>query len=89
MLTRSSGTETLARKAEATLARVRLLQRRHFVGDRSAACSRTHDAITVPPLLRTRSLFERLREGSRIVLPIGPAQAQDLEFMRAHEATRF
>jgi protein-L-isoaspartate(D-aspartate) O-methyltransferase len=81
--------EALARAARATLARLGFNNVEVFVGDGSRGLPdrAPFDAIVVsaaapqiPP-----PLFEQLREGGRMVIPVGPAHAQELQLVRKHE----
>jgi protein-L-isoaspartate(D-aspartate) O-methyltransferase len=81
--------EALARAARATLARLGFNNVEVLVGDGShgLADHAPFDAIVVsaaapqiPP-----PLFEQLREGGRMVIPVGPAHAQELQLARKHE----
>jgi protein-L-isoaspartate(D-aspartate) O-methyltransferase len=77
---------SLARTAEATLTHLSYTNVKVLLGDGShglAECA-PFDAIVVsaaapqiPP-----PLFEQLREGGRMVIPVGPAQAQELLLVR-------
>ena len=80
--------EALARAAQATLARLGFNNVEVFVGDGSHGLPdrAPFDAIVVsaaapqiPP-----PLFEQLREGGRMVIPVGPAHAQELQLVRKH-----
>jgi protein-L-isoaspartate(D-aspartate) O-methyltransferase len=81
--------QTLARKAEVTLARLGYSNVAILVGDGSTGlpAEAPFDAIAVSaasPRIPA-SLFEQLRDGGRMVLPIGPSQAQDLQLVRKNE----
>jgi protein-L-isoaspartate(D-aspartate) O-methyltransferase len=80
---------SLARAAQATLARLGFNNVEVLVGDGSRGLPdhAPFDAIVVsaaapqiPP-----PLFEQLREGGRMVIPVGPAHAQELQLLRKHE----
>jgi protein-L-isoaspartate(D-aspartate) O-methyltransferase len=80
---------SLARAAQATLARLGFNNVEVFVADGSHGLPdrAPFDAIVVsaaapqiPP-----PLFEQLREGGRMVIPVGPAHAQELQLVRKHE----
>ena len=80
---------SLARTGQATLARLGYTNVEIVLGDgtRGLPERAPFDAIVVsaaapqiPP-----SLFEQLREGGRIVIPVGPAHAQALQLVRKHE----
>jgi protein-L-isoaspartate(D-aspartate) O-methyltransferase len=77
---------SLARAAEATLARLGYTNVEVLLGDGSQGLPEhaPFDAIVVsaaapqiPP-----PLFEQLREGGRMVIPVGPAHAQELQLVR-------
>ena len=77
---------SLARAAQATLARLGYANLEVLVGDGSHGLPERapFDAIVVsaaapqiPP-----SLFEQLREGGRMVIPVGPQHAQELQLVR-------
>ena len=81
--------EALARAAQSTLARLGFNNVEVLVGDGSRGLPdrAPFDAIVVsaaapqmPP-----PLFEQLREGGRMVIPVGPAHAQELQLVRKHE----
>jgi protein-L-isoaspartate(D-aspartate) O-methyltransferase len=81
--------ESLARQAKDTLARLGYSNVTVLVADGSVglAAAAPFDAIVVSaaaPQTPT-SLFEQLREGGRMVIPVGPPQAQDLQLVRKHE----
>jgi protein-L-isoaspartate(D-aspartate) O-methyltransferase len=78
----------LARSAEATLSRLGYRKVTVVAGDGSLGLPQyaPFDVIVVgaaapqiPP-----PLFEQLGEGGRLAIPVGPAQAQDLELVRKH-----
>ncbi|HWY55854.1 MAG TPA: protein-L-isoaspartate(D-aspartate) O-methyltransferase [Terriglobales bacterium] len=80
---------SLARTGQATLARLGYTNVEIVLGDgtRGLPERAPFDAIVVsaaapqiPP-----SLFEQLREGGRMVIPVGPAHAQALQLVRKHE----
>ena len=84
--------EALARTAQDTLARLGFNNVEVLVGDGSHGLPEhaPFDAIVVsaaapqiPP-----PLFEQLREGGRMVIPVGPAHAQELQLVRKHQASR-
>jgi protein-L-isoaspartate(D-aspartate) O-methyltransferase len=77
---------SLARRAEATLRRLGYSNVQVFLGDGSNGLPdhAPFDAIVVsaaapqiPP-----PLFEQLRDGGRMIVPVGPAQAQELQLVR-------
>jgi protein-L-isoaspartate(D-aspartate) O-methyltransferase len=77
---------SLARAAESTLTHLGFTNVKVLVGDgsRGLPALAPFDAIVVsaaapqiPP-----SLFEQLREGGRMVIPVGPAHAQELQLVR-------
>jgi protein-L-isoaspartate(D-aspartate) O-methyltransferase len=79
---------SLARAAQATLARLGFNNVEVILGDGSHGLPdrAPFDAIVVsaaapqiPP-----PLFEQLREGGRMVIPVGPAHAQELQLVRKH-----
>jgi protein-L-isoaspartate(D-aspartate) O-methyltransferase len=75
----------LARDAEATLARLGYNNVSVIVGDGSHGLAEMapFDAIVVSaaaPQIPT-PLLEQLREGGRMVIPVGPAQAQELQLV--------
>jgi protein-L-isoaspartate(D-aspartate) O-methyltransferase len=81
--------EALARSARDRLARLGFNNVEVLVGDGShgLADHAPFDAIVVsaaapqiPP-----PLFEQLREGGRMVIPVGPAHAQELQLVRKHQ----
>jgi protein-L-isoaspartate(D-aspartate) O-methyltransferase len=79
---------SLARTAQATLARVGYTNVEVLVGDGGNGLPdrAPFDAVIVsaaapqiPP-----PLFEQLREGGRLIVPVGPPQAQELQLVRKH-----
>ena len=79
---------SLARTAQATLARLGYTNVEVVVGDGGNGFPdrAPFDVIVVsaaapqiPP-----PLFEQLREGGRMIVPVGPAQAQELQLVRKH-----
>jgi protein-L-isoaspartate(D-aspartate) O-methyltransferase len=79
---------SLARTAQATLARLGYTNVEVLVGDggKGFPDRAPFDVIVVsaaapqiPP-----PLFEQLREGGRMIVPVGPAQAQELKLVRKH-----
>ncbi len=80
--------ESLARTAQATLARLGYTNVEVLVGDGGLGLPdrAPFDAIVVSaaaPLIPP-PLFEQLREGGRMIVPVGPAQAQELQLVRKH-----
>jgi protein-L-isoaspartate(D-aspartate) O-methyltransferase len=80
---------SLARTAHATLARLGYTNVEVIVGDGGNGFpdQAPFDAIVVsaaapqiPP-----PLFEQLREGGRMIVPVGPAHAQELQLARKHD----
>jgi protein-L-isoaspartate(D-aspartate) O-methyltransferase len=76
----------LARQATGTLSRLGLVNVSVIAADgsRGLAEHAPYDAIVVaaaaaevPP-----ALFEQLREGGRMIIPVGPPESQELEFVR-------
>jgi protein-L-isoaspartate(D-aspartate) O-methyltransferase len=76
----------LAREAEATLARLGYRNVTIFVGDGSQGLPALapFDAIVVSAAAAQipAPLFEQLREGGRMIIPVGPADAQELQLVR-------
>jgi protein-L-isoaspartate(D-aspartate) O-methyltransferase len=79
----------LAREAEGTLSRLGFTNVTVLVGDGTQGLANypPFDAIVVsaaaaeiPP-----PLFDQLREGGRMIIPVGPTQAQELQLVRKHE----
>jgi protein-L-isoaspartate(D-aspartate) O-methyltransferase len=81
--------EALARRAEATLTRLGYSNVSVIVGDGSEGwpAKAPFDAIAVSaaaPQIPT-SLFDQLRDGGRMVIPVGPADVQELQLVRKVE----
>jgi protein-L-isoaspartate(D-aspartate) O-methyltransferase len=78
--------EVLARASELTLARLGYLNVKISVGDGSAGLPENapFDAIIVSAAAPQvpQALFEQLREGGRMVIPVGPSQSQELQLVR-------
>jgi protein-L-isoaspartate(D-aspartate) O-methyltransferase len=76
----------LAREAEATLARLGYNNVTIVVGDGSQGLPTVapFDAIVVSAAAPQipAPLFEQLREGGRMIIPVGPADAQELQLVR-------
>lgn len=79
----------LARQAEETLSRLGVTNVAVLVGDGSKGLPEhsPYDAIIVsaaasqvPP-----ALFEQLQEGGRMIIPVGPPEAQELQLVRKRE----
>jgi protein-L-isoaspartate(D-aspartate) O-methyltransferase len=79
---------SLARTAQATLARLGHTNVEVLLGDGSHGLPERSpfDAIIVSAAAPRipRPLFEQLREGGRMVIPVGPAHAQELQLVRKH-----
>jgi protein-L-isoaspartate(D-aspartate) O-methyltransferase len=79
---------SLARTAQATLARLGYTNVEVVVGDGGNGFPdrAPFDAIVVSAAAPQipRPLFEQLREGGRMIVPVGPAQAQELQLVRKH-----
>jgi protein-L-isoaspartate(D-aspartate) O-methyltransferase len=79
---------SLARAAQATLARLGYTNVEVLLGDGSRGLLERapFDAIVVSAAAPQipAPLFEQLREGGRMVIPVGPAHAQELQFVRKH-----
>ena len=82
---------SLARSAEATLARLGYSNVNVFVGDGSQGLPERapFDAIIVAAAAPQvpASLFEQLAEGGRMVIPVGPAHAQELQLISKHHGS--
>lgn len=81
--------ESLARSAEEVLVRLGYANVRVLVGDGSQGLPEhaPFDAIVVSAAAPRipQALFEQLRDGGRMVVPVGPAQAQELQLVRKQE----
>jgi protein-L-isoaspartate(D-aspartate) O-methyltransferase len=81
--------EKLARQAETVLRRLGYNNVSVIVGDGSEGLPQRapFDAIAVSAAAPgvPRPLFEQLREGGRMVIPVGPPQAQELRLIHKHE----
>jgi protein-L-isoaspartate(D-aspartate) O-methyltransferase len=79
---------SLARTAQATLARLGYTNVEVLLGDGSHGVPERapFDAVIVSAAAPEipRSLFEQLGEGGRMVIPVGPAHAQELQLVRKH-----
>jgi protein-L-isoaspartate(D-aspartate) O-methyltransferase len=77
---------SLARMAEVTLARLGYNNLQVLLGDGSNGVQEhaPFDAIVVSAAAPQipAPLFEQLRDGGRMVIPVGPAQAQELQLVR-------
>jgi protein-L-isoaspartate(D-aspartate) O-methyltransferase len=77
---------TLAGSAESVLAKLRLANAKVFVGDGSNGLPQyaPFDAIVVSAAAPgiPRSLFDQLAENGRMVIPVGPPHAQELQLVR-------
>ena len=75
--------------AEAVLARLGYANVNVFVGDGSQGMPERapFDVIVVSAAAPQipRPLFEQLREGGRMVIPVGPAHAQELQLVRKRD----
>ncbi|MGA8491301.1 MAG: protein-L-isoaspartate(D-aspartate) O-methyltransferase [Terriglobales bacterium] len=81
--------ESLARSAQATLSRLGYTNVEVLVGDGSNGLPdrAPFDAVVVSAAAPQipAPLFEHLREGGRMVVPVGPAHAQELQLVRKRE----
>jgi len=81
--------ESLARSAEEVLRRLGYSNVSVLVRDGSQGLPEQSpfDAIVVAAAAprMPQALFEQLREGGRMVVPVGPAYAQELQLVRKHE----
>jgi protein-L-isoaspartate(D-aspartate) O-methyltransferase len=80
--------DSLARAAQATLSRLGYTNVEALLGDGSNGLPERapFDAIVVSAAAPQipAPLFEQLREGGRMVIPVGPAHAQELQLVRKH-----
>ena len=80
---------TLARGAETVLADLELNNVKVEIGDGSRGLSEfaPYDAILVSAAAPTvpQSLLDQLSEGGRMVIPVGPTHAQELQLIRKQE----
>jgi len=78
--------ESLAHQAEASLVRLGYRNVNVWVGDGSGGlpAQAPFDAIVVAAAAPQvpASLFEQLREGGRMVVPVGPPEVQELQLVR-------
>jgi protein-L-isoaspartate(D-aspartate) O-methyltransferase len=79
----------LAHEAEAALERLGYSNVSVIVGDGSQGLAQfaLFDAIVVSaaaPRIPS-ALFEQLQEGGRMIIPVGPAEAQELQLVRKHQ----
>jgi protein-L-isoaspartate(D-aspartate) O-methyltransferase len=79
----------LAHEAEAAIARLGYSNVSVIVGDGSQGLAQfaPFDAIVVSaaaPRIPS-ALFEQLQEGGRMIIPVGPAEAQELQLVRKHQ----
>jgi protein-L-isoaspartate(D-aspartate) O-methyltransferase len=83
---------SLAHRAEITLARLGYANVSVVVGDGSEGLAEhaPFDAIAVSAAAPEipSPLFAQLREGGRMVIPVGPAEAQELQLVRKQEGKR-
>lgn len=81
--------ESLAREAEAALAKLNVQNVSVVVGDGSTGWLEfaPFDAVLVSAAAPSvpHSLTEQLSEGGRMVIPVGPPQEQVLQLVRKHE----
>lgn len=80
---------TLARSAEVTLARLGLSNVKIVVGDGSQGLPQfaPYDAMLVSAAAPSipRSLLDQVADNGRLVIPVGPPHAQELQLVRKHD----
>jgi len=82
----------LARQAQATLCRLGVRNVTALIGDGSTGVPEfaPYDAIAVAAAAPRipAPLFEQLREGGRMVIPVGPSEAQALQLVRKQQGSQ-